>query len=135
MDREEHLRATTQKPNATVGQFANLKVAANTSSGTYLDWGAEKDLLVPKNEQQTRMEKGKSYVVFIFLDKKTNRITASSKLDKFLDLQSPDYKAGEAVDLLVCNKTDLGYKVIVNNSHWAWSIKTKYSRRFTLDSS
>jgi uncharacterized protein len=117
-DREEHLRATTRKPYATVGQFAELRVAANTSAGSFLDWGMEKDLLVPKREQQAKMEEGKSYVVFVFLDKKTNRITASSNLDKFLGLQSPDYEAGEAVDLFICDKTDLGYKVVVNNSHW-----------------
>ncbi len=89
-DREEHLRATTQKPHATVGQFATLRVLANSPSGAYLDWGMEKDLLVPKNEQQSKMEEGTSYVVFVFLDKKTNRITASSKLDKFLGLHSPN---------------------------------------------
>lgn len=118
VDREEHLRATTQKPHATVGQFAGLRVVAKSPSGAYLDWGMEKDLLVPKKEQQGKMEEGKSYVVFVFLDKKTNRITASSKLDKFLGLQPPDYEVGEAVDLLICDKTDLGYKVVVNNSHW-----------------
>ena len=117
-DKEGHLRATTQKPHATVGQFAGLQVLANSPSGAYLDWGMEKDLLVPKREQQTKMAEGKSYVVFVFLDKKTNRITASAKLDKFLDLQPPNYETGEEVDLLICDKTDLGYKVIVNNSHW-----------------
>jgi len=124
-DKEAHLRATTQKPHATVGQFAELRVVANGTSGAYLDWGMEKDLLVPKREQQTKMEEGKSYIVFVFLDKKTNRITASSRLDKFLDLQSPNYEAGEAVDLFVCDKTDLGYKVVVNNSHWGMVYKNE----------
>ena len=92
VNREEHLRATTQKPYATVGQFAKLRVVTNSSSGAYLDWGLQKELLVPKREQHAKMKEGKSYVVFVFLDKKTNRITASSKLDKFLDLQSPNYE-------------------------------------------
>lgn len=131
-DREEHLRATTQKPNATVGQFAKLRVVTNSPSGAYLDWGVQKDLLVPKNEQQTKMEEGKSYIVFVFLDKKTNRITASSKLDKFLDLQPPDYEAGEAVDLFICDKTDLGYKVIVNNSHWGMVYKNEVFQKLHL---
>ena len=87
----KRLRATTQKPYATVGQFAKLRVVANTSSGSFLDWGLQKDLLVPKKEQHARMEEGKSYVVFVFLDEKTNRITASAKLDKFLGLQPPEY--------------------------------------------
>jgi predicted RNA-binding protein (virulence factor B family) len=58
-DREEHLRATIKKPYATVGQFAKLRVLANSSSGAYLDWGLQKDLLVPKREQHARMEDGK----------------------------------------------------------------------------
>lgn len=116
-DKEERLRATTQKPYVTVGHFARLRVVSNTSSGAYLDWGLQKDLFVPKREQQAKMEQGKSYVVFVFLDKKANRITASSKLDKFLDLQPPDYIEGEEVNLFIYDKTDLGYKTIVNNSN------------------
>ncbi|MCG2746309.1 MAG: S1-like domain-containing RNA-binding protein [Desulfobulbaceae bacterium] len=116
-DREDHLRATTQKPQATVGQFAGLRVVASTSSGAFLHWGLEKDLLVPKSEQQDKMAEGKSYIVFVFLDEKTKRITASTKLDKFLSPQPPDYKEGEEVDLLIYEKTDLGYKAIVNHSH------------------
>jgi len=120
VDREERLRATTQKPYATVGQFAKLRVVANSSSGAYLDWGLQKDLLVPKREQHAKMEEGRSYVVFVFLDKKTNRVTASSKLDKFLDLQSPIYDEGEEVDLFICNKTDLGYKTIFDQKGRLW---------------
>ena len=118
VDKEEHLRATTQKPYATVGQFAKLRVVANSPSGAFLDWGLQKDLLVPKREQHSKMNEGKSYVVFVFLDKKTKRITASSKLNKFLSLQAPNYDEGEEVDLFICDRTDLGYKVLVNNSHW-----------------
>lgn len=116
-DKENRLRATTQKPYATVGQFAKLRVVANSSSGAYLDWGLQKDLLVPKSEQLAAMEKGKSYIVFVFLDENTNRIAASSKLDKFLGLLPPDYEMGEEVDLFIYEKTNLGYKVIVNNAH------------------
>ena len=132
VDREERLRATTQKPYVTVGQLAKLRVVANSSSGAYLDWGLQKDLLVPKREQHAKMEEGKSYVVFVFLDKKTNRITASSKLDKFLDLQSPNYDEGEEVDLFICYKTDLGYKTIVNNSHWGMVYKNEVFQRLHI---
>ncbi|KPJ97510.1 MAG: GntR family transcriptional regulator [Desulfobacterales bacterium SG8_35] len=111
------LRATTRKPYATVGQFAPLRVAANTPSGSFLEWGLQKDLLVPKKEQHTGMEEGRSYVVFVFLDEKTNRITASAKLDKFFSQQPPDYAEGEEVDLLIYDKTDMGYKAVVNNAH------------------
>ncbi len=117
-DRDSRLKATPQKPYATVGQVAKLRAVANASSGTYLDWGLQKDLFAPIREQHSKMKKGKSYVVFVFLDKKTNSIKASSKLNKFLNLQTPNYEEGEAVDLFICDKTDLGYKAVVNNSHW-----------------
>ena len=116
-DSEGRLRATTQEPYATVGQFAKLRVVAKASSGAYLDWGLQKDLLVPRSEQQARMEEGKSYVVFVFLDERTNRVAASSKLEKFLDLKPPNYDEGEEVDLVIYETTDLGYKVVVNNAH------------------
>jgi predicted RNA-binding protein (virulence factor B family) len=116
-DKEERLRATTRKPYATVGEFAKLRVVANSPSGSYLDWGMQKDLLVPKSEQLTRMEEGKSYIVFVFLDLKTYRIAASSKLEKFLSLKPPNYNEGEEVDLIVYENSDLGYKVFVNNAH------------------
>jgi len=131
-DREERLRATTQKPYATVGQFATLQVLANSSSGAYLDWGLKKDLLVPNKEQHAKMEEGKSYVVFVFLDKKTNRITASSKLNKFLSLQPPEYDEGEEVDLFICEKTDLGYKVVVNNAHWGIVYKNEVFQKLHI---
>jgi predicted RNA-binding protein (virulence factor B family) len=108
-----------------VGQFASLRVKANTSSGSFLDWGLKKDLLVPKREQHGGMEEGKSYVVYVFLDEKTNRITASAKLDRFLNLRPPEYGEGEEVDLLICNRTDMGYKAIVNNSHWGMLFKNE----------
>lgn len=118
VDKDEKLQATTQKPLASVGQFARLSVVSTSPAGAFLDWGLPKDLLVPKKEQQVPMEEGRAYVVFVFLDHETNRIAASSKLNKYLGLQSPNYQEGEEVDLLICEKTDLGYKAIVNNSQW-----------------
>ena len=132
LDREERLQATTQKTYATIGQFAKLRVVANSPSGAYLDWGLQKDLLVPKREQHAKMEEGKSYVVFVFLDKKTNRITASSKLDRFLGLQPPNYDEGEEVDLFICDKTDLGYKAVVNNSHWGMVYKNEVFQKLHI---
>jgi len=117
VNKEDRLRATTQKPFATVGQFAKLRVVANAAAGAFLDWGLKKDLLVPKKEQHARMEAGKSYVIFVFLDEKTRRITASAKLDKFLSLEPPGYDEGEEVDLIIYDKTDMGYKAVVNNAH------------------
>jgi len=79
-DGENRLRATTEKTLASVGQFAKLRVVANASAGAFLYWGLQKDLLVPKKEQHARMDKGKSYVVFVFLDEKTTRMSASCKV-------------------------------------------------------
>ena len=115
-----------------VGQFAYLRVAENSPSGAHLDWGLKKDLLVPTKEQHGKMEEDKTYVVFVFLDEKTNRITASTKLDKFLNLQSPNYDKGEEVDLLICDKTGLGYKAIVNNSHWGTIYKNEVFQKLNI---
>ncbi|NOX25563.1 MAG: GntR family transcriptional regulator [Deltaproteobacteria bacterium] len=131
-DKDKHLLATTQKPYALVGQFAKLRVAANSSAGAYLDWGMQKDLLVPRSEQHTRMEKGKFYIVFVFLDKKTNRIAASTKLDKFFSTQPPAYADGEEVDLLIYDKTNLGYKAIVNDSHLGIVYKNEVFRPINI---
>ncbi|MBU0961225.1 MAG: type I-B CRISPR-associated protein Cas8b1/Cst1 [Proteobacteria bacterium] len=117
LDREDHLRATSKKPYATVGQFSKLQVVSNSSSGSYMDWGLGIDLFVPKSEQQDNMKEGNSYVVFIFLSNKNNRIIASSKLEKFLSSQPPHYEEGEEVDLLIYDKTDLGFRAVVNSSH------------------
>jgi hypothetical protein len=117
VDREQRLLATIQKPYATVGEFAYLRVKTNTAAGAFLDWGLENDLFVPKSEQQDNMREGKSYVVFIFLNEQNNRITASSKLDKFFTPKPPDYEEGERVDLIIYAKTDLGYNAVVNGSH------------------
>lgn len=117
VDKEQRLLATIQKPYATAGEFAYLRVKTSTAAGAFLDWGIENDLFVPKSEQQDNMREGKSYVVFIFLNEQNNRITASSKLDKFLDLQPPEYEEGEKVDLIIYAKTDLGYNAVVNGSH------------------
>ncbi len=117
VDRDQRLVATTHIPKAIVGEFAFLKVVTNSAAGAFLDWGLESDLFVPKSEQQDNMREGRSYVVFLFYSEKHNRITASSKLYKFLDLQPPRYEEGEEVDLLVFAETNLGYNAVINGSH------------------
>ena len=117
-DSEDRLIATTETPLAMVGEFAMLKVVDITSVGAFLDWGVMKDLLVPFREQQEKMEKGKSYLVYIYLDHESQRIVGTSKLDKCLDNIPVDYEPGEEVNLIIAGKTVLGYKAIVDNSHW-----------------
>lgn len=112
--------ATTRTPKIRVGEFAFLKAVSVTGAGAFLDWGLPEHLLAPAREQKKRMELGKSYIVFAYLDlgDKNKGIAASSKLDKFLDQMPPAFAAGQEVDLLICEQTELGYKAIINNSHW-----------------
>jgi len=119
LDSEDRPIATTQKPKAQVGQFAYLKAVARTHVGAFLDWGLEKDILVPFAEQHRPMEVDKSYLVYLYLDKNDGRIVASSKIDKFLDDEKPhDFTPQQQVDLIIANSTDLGFKAIINHSHW-----------------
>ncbi|MCC7300828.1 MAG: GntR family transcriptional regulator [Verrucomicrobia bacterium] len=117
-DSEDRLTATTLKPVAQVGEFACLRVASVTGIGAFLDWGLPKDLFVPFREQKVEMFERQYCIVYIYLDETSGRIAASSKLDKFLDRTPPAYKHSEAVKLMICDKTDLGYKAIVNGKHW-----------------
>jgi len=117
-DSEDRLVATTEKPFVQVDEFALLRVVALTKFGAFVDWGLQKNLLVPHSEQKAKLEEGRKYIVRVYLDEKTNRIAASTKLDKFLDISTPDIYEGEEVEILICNQTDLGYKVIINNLFW-----------------
>lgn len=117
LDSEDRLVATTEIPKAKVGEFAFLQVSAISGFGAFLDWGLSKDLLVPFREQKQKMEEGRSYLVYIYLDDATKRIVASAKIEKFLDNVSPRFSPGEKVDLMIIGSTDLGYKAIINNTH------------------
>jgi predicted RNA-binding protein (virulence factor B family) len=118
LDSEDRFIATTESPYAMVGDFALLKVVAVESVGAFLDWGLLKDLLVPYSEQSPTMETGKSYIVKIYVDKKTNRIAATTRLDRYLDNEPGNFHAGQEVELLICSQTDIGYKAIINGTHW-----------------
>lgn len=117
-DSEDRLVAVTEEPKAIVGDFAFLQVSEVNQVGAFLEWGLPKDLLVPFREQKVRMEKGRYYIVYVYVDDNSKRIVASAKLDKFLDNTLPQYKDGDMVNILVTKKTDLGYKVIVDNLFW-----------------
>jgi predicted RNA-binding protein (virulence factor B family) len=117
-DSEDRLVATTEKPRATAGEFAFLKVHSVTTVGAFLDWGLSKHLLVPFREQKIKMEQGKSYVVYVYLDTQSKRMCASTRLDKFLSLKEGDFVTGQEVDLLLVNYTELGYNAIINGARW-----------------
>lgn len=117
LDNEERLVATTEEPLAKVGDFALLRVAWTNDYGAFLDWGLLKDLFVPFSEQEGKMVKGNSYLVYVTIDRKSYRIYASARLDKFLSRTKPPYETDEEVDIIVWRRTDLGWKVIVNGNH------------------
>lgn len=116
-DSEDRLVATTEEPKAMVGDFAFLEVNAVTKVGAFLDWGLPKDLLVPFSEQKIKLEAGKSYWVYVYLDLLTQRIAASTKLHKYLDNTPPEYLRGEEVDVIIIEESEIGYKTIVNREH------------------
>ena len=116
-DSEDRIIATTEKPLAQVGEFASLKVKAVNRMGAFLDWGLMKDVLLPFSEQRADAEEGRYQLVFLYVDDKTNRIVATAKLDKFLDNVPPEYEQNEEVELIIWTKTDIGYKVIINELH------------------
>lgn len=117
LDSEDQLIATTERPLIKVGEVAQMRVVAVTKVGAFLNWGLKKDLLVPFAEQAVPMQQDYSYLVYCFVDK-SNRIVASSKLDKFIGKTRPQLEAGDEVSIVVAEPTDLGFKVVVNNEHW-----------------
>jgi len=116
-DSEDRIIATTEEPFAKVGDFAFLKAVSVSTVGAFLDWGLSKDLLIPYREQSHKIEVGKKYIVYVYLDIDSQRIVASSKIDRFLDNVPPPFKPDEEVELFIVNKTELGYKAIINNTH------------------
>ena len=117
LDHEERPVATTLKPYVVLNEFALLRVSYVNQVGAFLDWGMEKDILVPFKEQARPMEQGKRYLVYLYMDDKTNRLVASSKTNQFLNNDNLTVEVGEEVDLIVSHITDLGINVIINEQH------------------
>jgi predicted RNA-binding protein (virulence factor B family) len=117
LDGDSELVVSVDKPLAQVGEFAGMKAISASRIGAFLDWGLKKDLFVPANEQAKPMQTGHTYVVYVYLDRES-RPTATSRLDHYLSIEMPRYEPWEEVDLLICEQTDLGYKVIVNKKFW-----------------
>ncbi|WP_297693451.1 S1-like domain-containing RNA-binding protein [uncultured Eudoraea sp.] len=117
LDHEERPIATTLKPLIKRNSFGCLRVAEVNEFGAFLDWGLEKHLMVPFIEQQTKMIEGESYVVYCYLDEKTFRLVASSRLDRFTKNEELSLNPREEVDLLVSRRSELGWNVIINNKY------------------
>ncbi|MDD5393587.1 MAG: S1-like domain-containing RNA-binding protein [Thiothrix sp.] len=117
LDSEDRLIATTDAPLVKVGECACLKVVALSRFGAFLDWGLPKDLLVPRREQAHPMQEGQSYVVYVYVDEKTETIAGSSRLELFLNEFSTGYTPRQAVDLLIYERTDMGFKAVIDGTH------------------
>ena len=117
LDNEERLIATTLKPLILKHDFAWLKVNQVTKYGAFIDMGIEKDLFVPFKEQARPMQEGKHYLVYMFIDEKTNRLVGTSKINKFLSNDDLTVEQFEEVDIIVSHMTDIGINVIVNKKH------------------
>ena len=118
-DSEDRLVATTERPIAMAGEFALLKVAGTSRVGAFLDWGMPKDLLLPFKEQVRRVQTGEEELVYIYVDKVTNRLAASARLGRFVSGQAPGFLLpGTPVSLLIAERTDLGYRAIVDERYW-----------------
>jgi len=115
LDQDERVIATTEHPTAKVGDFAYLEVKWVNEYGAFLDWGLMKDLFCPFREQKKKMEIGESYIVHVHIDEESYRIVASAKVNRYLSNDACTLQDGEEVDLLVWQKTELGFKVIINN--------------------
>ena len=117
LDIDERLIATTLTPLVQVGQFACLEVSWVNQFGAFLNWGLMKDLFVPFSEQKMKMQVGRSYVVHAHVDEESYRIVASAKVERYLSKDMPDYAPGAEVDILIWQKTDLGFKAIIDNKY------------------
>ncbi len=115
LDNEERLIATTLTPLVQVGEFACLEVSWVNQFGAFLNWGLMKDLFVPFREQKMKMLVGKKYVIYTYIDEESYRIVASAKVDRYLSKEIPTYQPNDEVSILIWQKTDLGFKAIVEN--------------------
>lgn len=117
LDNEERLVAVTDHPYIKNGEFALLRCNNVTEIGAFLDWGLVKELFCPFKEQAFPMKAGGWYLVYCYLDEKSERLVASSKTNRFLDNKELTVQAFDEVDLIVSHPSDLGMNVIINKTH------------------
>lgn len=128
LDSEDRLVATTETPFAYVGEFACLEcVGFNPKVGCFLNWGLSKDLLLPLREQEAPVYPGDKVVVYIYVDERSGRIVASARLRRHLDLTPPDYHNDQLVHLIIAGETPLGYKAIIDHTHWGLLYRAEVS--------
>ncbi len=118
-DSDNQIVATTETPIAQVGEWGLMQVVGVNSTGAFVNWGIKsKDLLIPFSEQRGRLAEGKTILVYVYTDKASGRIVGTTKFNKWLDNTPANYKVNQAVDLLIAERSDLGFKAIINGEHW-----------------
>lgn len=118
-DSESQLAATTETPIAQVGEWGLMQVEGINATGAFVNWGIKsKDLLVPFSEQRGRLSAGQTILVHVYTDKASGRIVGTTKFNRILDKTPANYKRNEQVDLLIAERSQLGYKAIINGEHW-----------------
>lgn len=116
-DSEARLIATNERPYATVGQFASMRINSVNQVGAFAEWGTSKELLIPHREQAQRMEEGRRYLIYVYIDQISGRIVGTAKLDKYLNNTPPTYDTNEEVEAIIWKPTPMGWKVIINHKH------------------
>lgn len=116
-DSEDRLIATTLQPALELYEFGLLKVTAVAPFGAFLDWGLEKDLLVPLSEQSRPLREGDEVVVCVVPDTETDRLIGTTKVGQYLEYDRIPYQSGQEVDLLIYERSDLGYNAIIDNHY------------------
>ncbi|ELA9071476.1 GntR family transcriptional regulator [Vibrio parahaemolyticus] len=118
-DSENQLAATIDKPIAQVGEWGLMKIEGINQTGAFVNWGIkEKDLLIPFSEQRARFTAGQNILVYVYTDKASGRIVGTTKFNKWLDKTPANYEVNEEIDLIIAERSQLGYKAIVNGKHW-----------------
>ncbi|GLQ70758.1 GntR family transcriptional regulator [Vibrio sp. vnigr-6D03] len=118
-DSDNQLCATTETPIAQVGEWGLMKIEGVNSTGAFASWGIDKkDLLIPFSEQRARFRVGQDVLVFVYTDKASGRIVGTTKFNKWLDNTPANYTKNQQVDLIIAERSELGYKAIVNGEHW-----------------
>lgn len=129
-DSEDRLVASTETPYITVGKVAALKVVDKSVHGAFLDWGLSgKHLFLPNRNQQGAVVAGQLTVVYMYVDDRTGRCVATNKIKPFIYNEEPlTVKVGDEVDVLVASEMPIGYRVVINNRHWAMIYKNQLFR-------
>ncbi|MFK7907269.1 MAG: S1 RNA-binding domain-containing protein [Chitinophagales bacterium] len=128
-DSEDRITATTLTPKILLNKYAYLKVKDVNRFGAFLDWGLEKDLMVPFSQQNKKMRPNASYLVYLYLDEETERLVASCKLRHFLQEEPLTVEKDEEVDIIIWEQTDIGYNVIINELHKGLVYKNEIFQR------